>query len=90
MGTRLLKAAKAEKGGDDRYFCVSDDAGEKDWLSDIPAAGSASVESIGDTELCIANMRRVLESDAKLHALTGYDRREFGMLYRALSQGGRP
>ena len=57
MGTELLKA---EKGDDDQYFCVSDDAGEKDWLSDIPAAGSVPLESAGVTELCIANMRKVL------------------------------
>ena len=40
MWMRLLKATKTEKGDDDHYFCVSDDEGEKDWLSDIPAAGS--------------------------------------------------
>ena len=83
MGTRLLKAAKAEKGDDDQYFCVSDDAGEKDWLSDIPAVGSAPADSMGYTELCIAHMRRTLESDTTLHAMTGYDCKEFGTLYRA-------
>ncbi len=83
MGMRMLKAAwKAEDGGDDQYFCVSDGAEEKDWLSDVPATGTL-LESAGDTELCLASLRRVLASDAKLHAMTGYNREEFGMLYRA-------
>ena len=87
MGTRLLKAAKAKKGGDDRYFCISDDAGETDWLSDIPTVGSAPADSIGYTEWCIENMRKMLESDTRLHAMTGYGRREFGILYCAFAAG---
>ena len=30
MGMRMPRAARAGKGGNDQYFCVSDDAEEKD------------------------------------------------------------
>ena len=85
---RMLKAARQAKGKKgDQYFCVSDGAEEKDWLSEVPAAGSTPLGSAGVTELCIANMRKVMESDARLHAMTGYDRKEFEMLYRAFVAG---
>ncbi len=89
MGMRMLKAAGKAKGkNDDQYFCVSDDKEEKDWLSDVPVVDDSTLlESAGDTELCLANMRRVLASDAKLHAMTGYSSKEFGMLYRAFAAG---
>ncbi len=80
-----LKAAWKAKGkNDDQYFCVSDDKEEKDWLSDVPVVDDSTLlKSVGVTELRIASMRRVLESDAELHAMTGYNHEEFGMLYRA-------
>ncbi len=85
VGMQKLKAAEKSKGkNDDQYFCVSDNKEEKDWLSDVPVVeGSTLLKSAGDAKLCIANMRRVLESDSRLHAMTVYDRKEFGMLYRA-------
>lgn len=83
MGMQMLKAAKAGKEKDDQYFCVSDDAEEKDWLSDVPVAvDGVSLRDARTTDVRLAGMRRVLESDADLHAMTGYDRKEFGMLYR--------
>ena len=87
MGMRMLRAAcRAGKKGNDQYFCVSDDAEKKDWLSGVPAVDDSTLlGDAGVTELCIANMRRVMESDARLHAMTGYTRREFGMIYRAFA-----
>lgn len=88
MGMRMLKAAwKAEKGGDDQYFCVSvDEKEEKDWLSDVPSAtDSTQLKNAGDAELCLANLRRTLASDAELRIMTGYGREEFGILHRAFA-----
>lgn len=86
---RMLKAArKAGKGNDDQYFCVGDDAGEEDWLSDVPAAADGvSLKDARTIDVRLAGMRRVLESDADLHAMTGYSREEFEMLYRAFAAG---
>ena len=83
----MLKAAwrDGEKNGDQYLFVNGCENEESGWLSDVPVTGSTPMECAGVAELCIAAMRTILESDARLHAMTWYNREQFRMVYRTFA-----
>ena len=80
----MLKATWKDEKNKNIHFCVDDHSNdEQDWLLDVPIVASGVVSNdMTTTDKHLVGTRAILESDADLHMMTGFDRKAFGILYK--------